>query len=109
MENPILLVDFTLMCSEEEDVMDLAKLCQSASFCMVAMSSGSGSSSNDSRRKESLKLIKLEFEEVKFLPFNKNEAVTFVRVTERQVYCLKRRVYHHQKYQICQKKMQRNL
>ena len=88
-ENPIVLLDLTLTNAyeDEDDVLDLVMSCNTASHCLVAMSSGSGSHFSSTDKVESLDNALLCFTPIEFIPFTKAEAVLFVRLKGVPISC----------------------
>ena len=80
LQEPIVLLDLTLMSSHEDAALSLLQSCKSASFCLIAISSGSGADFTNTRTKEKLDNALFRFKPVEFLTFNKQEAVLFVRI-----------------------------
>ena len=77
-QKPIVLLDLTLMNLAENDVLNLIKSSNSASYCLVAMSSGSASKFSTTRHKERLDNALLCYKSVEFVPFSKNEVILFI-------------------------------
>lgn len=76
---PIVLLDLCFTSTADEDhVINLIRLCTSATICIIAISSGSGNQFADTRVKEILDKVLLKYETVNFLPFMKEEAILFV-------------------------------
>ena len=84
-EDPIVLLDLTLMNAYEDDVLSLLMSCNKASYCLVAMSSGSGSHFSCTYKEEKLANALLRYVSIEFIPFMKTEAVLFVRLKGVQV------------------------
>ena len=79
-DDPIVLLDLSYFTDEAGDkILFLARVCHTASHCMIAMSSGSGVQLTDTRFKEKVDGMLNFYEKIEFSQFDKNKAILFIK------------------------------